>query len=461
MSVTVRFVPKSRDRSTPLGLLAALSPESAALIVKPTRPNMIEAQSRLASGGVQTIPSELNRFSAELTPEDFMQLFASPVADSVASMVEASVGEPEPLMVKRGSALPVPPALADVIDFAYVPQEIEYHATLAIPPLVPIYHLRVGDVALALNAPRCHAQGWTGQGVKVAMTDTGFWPHPYFVRNGFNLMPTQSAGSGPADVDTSGHGTGESANIFAMAPRCTVFGVKHGNSAAGSLEAAIALKPQIITNSWGWSIDKQSRDAFKAAPYDIAYAEMVDLESVIGQAVDAGICVIFSAGNGHFSFPGALPKVISAGGVTVNEDGSLEASSYASSFASKLYPGRAAPDICGIVGRSMTAPMAGHIMLPVPPTSELDGENFGAAPKGAGWGVFSGTSAAAPQVAGLVALMKQIKPGLAPDQIRSVLTATATDIVKGTTAHNKKAKAGPDLATGAGLVDAMKACGYI
>jgi serine protease AprX len=211
--VTVRFVPKSRERSTPLGMAEALSSESAALLVNPTKPKMIEAQSRLASGGVQTLPSPLNRFSANLSTEEFVQLFAAPGLDAGAGPAFAAPGGD--LVVERGTALPVPPALADVVDFAYVPQEIEYHATLAIPPLVPVYHLRVGDVALALNAPRCHQQGWTGQGIKVAMTDTGFWPHPYFVRNGFNLIPTESSGSGAADQDDSGHGTGESANIFA------------------------------------------------------------------------------------------------------------------------------------------------------------------------------------------------------------------------------------------------------
>jgi subtilisin family serine protease len=452
MSVVVRFVPKSRSRMVPMRAMEGLSFESAAAIVKPTQANLVRSQNALANRGVSSHSSALNRLSATLSDEEFKEMFGAAPPTLAAG---------EHLAAARGMALDVPDVLADVVDFAYVPQEIEYHATLAIPPLVPVYHLRVGDVALALNAPRCHGKGWTGQGIKVAMTDTGFWPHPFFVRNGYNLIPTESAGSGPADIDDNGHGTGEAANVFVMAPRCTVYGVKHGDSAAGSLEAAIALAPQIITNSWGWSIDRQSRDQFKTAPYQIAYAELVDLESIIGQAVDDGICVIFSGGNGHFAFPAGLPKVIAVGGVTVTEDGGLEASSYASSFDSKLYPGRAVPDICGVVGRADAVPMTGHIMLPVPPDSELDGDNFGSAPKGLGWGIFSGTSAAAPQVAGLVALMKQIKPSLMPDQIRSVLRATATDITKGKTSHNTAAKVGPDLATGAGLVDALKACAYL
>lgn len=449
MSVYVRFVPRSRSQSIPMEAMAGLSSDSAPTIIRPTKANAERGQERLAGGGIASFATEMNRVSTEVPVERFAELFGAP---------PPGAGDAAPA---RGSALTVPDALADVFDFAYVPQDIDYHATLALPPVVPHYHLRVGDVALALNAPRCHQQGYTGKGVKVAMTDTGFWPHPFFVRNGYTLYPTESPGSGPADVDDNGHGTGESANIFAMAPQCTVYGVKQGGSAAGALETAIALKPQIVTNSWGWSIDQQSRDAFRQNPQNISYAELVDLESLIGEAVDNGICIVFSAGNGHFAFPGCLPKVISVGGVTVTEDGELEASSYASSFESQLYPGRAAPDICGIVGHADAAPMTGHIMLPVPPGAMLDGENFGNVAAGKGWGVFSGTSAAAPQIAGLIALLKQIRPNLTVEQIRTALRTTATDVVKGKTAHGKKAVVGPDLATGTGLVDALKACGYI
>lgn len=462
MAIVVRFVPKSRDRSVPFAMMASLSSEAAAMTVKPTSAGMAKGFERLSERGVESRPTSLNRLSATLSDADFAEMFGEAAAGGLAEATGARGLEMSSAGPERGVELTVPEALADVIDFAYVPRPVEYHAPpQPIPPIIPHYHLRASDVAVALNAPRCHRLGWTGKGIKVAMTDTGFWPHPYFIRHGYNLVPTESPGSGRADVDDNGHGTGEAANIFVMAPDCMVLGVKHGDSAAGSLEAALAQTPHVVTNSWGWDIDSRTRAAFKANPQQISFAELVDLESVIQQGIDAGVCVVFSAGNGHLSFPGNLPNVISAGGATVAEDGTIEASSYASSFESKLYPGRSVPDFCGIVGRADGPPLTGHILLPVPVGAELDGDNFGAVAVGAGWGVFSGTSAAAPQVAGLIALLRQIKPGLKPDQIKAVLAATATDIVKGTTAHGKKAKVGPDLATGAGLVDALRACAYI
>lgn len=171
--------------------------------------------------------------------------------------------------------------------------------------------------------------------------------------------------------------------------------------------------------------------------------------------------VLFSAGNGHFAFPASFPGVIAVGGVTLTESGELEASSYASSFQSQIYPGRNVPDVCGLVGRAGSAPLTGHIMLPVPPGSDLENSNFVKSIPDIGWGIFSGTSAACPQTAGLVALLKQIDNNLTPAQVRQVLEARAFDITRGKTAMKDEAEIGTDLATGAGLVDALRACSFV
>jgi subtilisin family serine protease len=115
-------------------------------------------------------------------------------------------------------------------------------------------------------------------------------------------------------------------------------------------------------------------------------------------------------------------------------------------------------------------PKAIYIMLPVEAGDEIDVGNAGGAfPDGDetasddGWAAFSGTSAAAPQLAGVVALMKQVAPSLGPSQLRAALTATARDVVAGTSSPvfplnaGLSAAPGPDDATGAGFVDAFAA----
>jgi serine protease AprX len=247
-----------------------------------------------------------------------------------------------------------------------------------------------------------------------------------------------------------------------VAPDVTLICIKQGTSAAGDLETALAQRPDVMTNSWGWSIDNATKEALRQRDPNM-FNEVLDIETVVADAVARGVIVCFSGGNGHLSFPASLPQVLAIGGVTVLEDGELQASNYASSFASQLYPDRRVPDFCGIVGSATPAPgvtlLPGHIMLPVPPLSELDGENFPPPPgRGLGWGIFSGTSAASPQVAAVIALMKSANPKLTQEQARQTLRSTALDITAGVSAMGEPAGQGPDPATGAGLIDAFRAC---
>jgi subtilisin family serine protease len=222
-----------------------------------------------------------------------------------------------------------------------------------------------------------------------------------------------------------------------------------------AFDSAVALRPDIITCSWGSN-----------SPFALSAADMV-LAASIAAAVASGITVIFSAGNGHAGFPGQHPDVISAGGVFVTPEGTLQASDYASAFASQIYPGRASPDLCGLVGMR---PKAIYIMLPVQPGDNIDVGNAGGVfPNGDqtnpndGWAAFSGTSAAAPQLAGVAALVKQVAPNISPAQVKAVLEVSARDVVEGVSSPvvplnaGLPAGPGPDEATGAGLVDAYSA----
>lgn len=328
---------------------------------------------------------------------------------------------------------------------------------LAVPPPVKYWHLDVPDgVALASRATLAHRAGITGRGVRIAMVDTGHEAHPFFSRHGYRVGPVALApGSSDPSRDSDGHGTAESANIFALAPDAELLPVKMSTvNTAAAFNVAVSLKPDIISISWGGDVKPP---ATLGAP-DLA------LSAAVAAAVRAGIVVIVASGNGEFSFPGMHPDVISVGGVFMERSGKLRASDYSSGFnAGYVYPGRHVPDVCGLVGMQ---PKAAYIMLPLPQGCRIDGMRAGGrhpysdeTSDGDGWAAISGTSAAAPQLAGAAALILQACPTLTPRDVRTILIGTARDVKRGRSHPNQdsKARGGRDLATGAGLIDASRA----
>ena len=249
--------------------------------------------------------------------------------------------------------------VASLIEGVAIAEPPEYFELPFAPPKA-YWHLRVpGDVSLGLNADRVHRRGITGKGIKVIMVDTGWYQHPYFTERGYNCGPVVlGPGASLPDNDEVGHGTAESANVFAAAPDVQFQMVKSGVDPAGAFNAAVALKPHIISCSWGYSIENGPLSAYQNV-----------LAAAIATAVAQGIVVVFSAGNGHWGFPGQHPDVLSAGGVYLDEKGQLQASNYASGFKSNIYPNRTVPDVCGLVGM---LPRAAYIMLPVQPQDEID-----------------------------------------------------------------------------------------
>lgn len=374
------------------------------------------------------------------------------------------------------------PAVASLIDDAYIqwphlymarkprkpPRPAPRRGPSATAPQVNYHHLNVPvDVARLLNATRAHHAGITGRGVRVAMIDSGFaHDHPYFAANSYRSSVVLAAKANNRLTDLNGHGTGESANVFAVAPGATFIGVKLDNdtnpdigaSVLEGLQEALKHAPHVISVSLGYDLRAAGSQPAASLP-----RSLVALEVEIQAAVAAGVTIVFSAGNGHYSFPGQMPEIISAGGAFVDANGALHASDYASAFPSKIYPGRSVPDFCGLVG---LLPHADYIALPIPPGCEIDRDNAahdGTGPQD-GWGVFSGTSAAAPQLAGVCALLLQADSRLTPSQIKAILRSTARDVTQG---HSNRASdpagrgirtgSGEDGATGAGLVDAYAA----
>ncbi len=336
---------------------------------------------------------------------------------------------------------------------------------------LPQHYLNVpGDVAEGLQAHKLHQNGIKGEGVTVAMLDTGFYNHSFF--DPYNVLPPQTTVPGfDGDKDPVGHGTGIAANLFAVAPEAMLQPIRIADNWgdwAGGLSGLILARRMghpIITNSWG--VPVQGRPSSPAG-----LEERYPLLAEIRRSIERNIFVIFSAGNGTYKLEPQVPKVFAAGGVYLSPKGHLWASDFASGYARDqlIYQGSAVPDACGLCGMQ---PRAKYILLPTQPGSEYDKlmslpklDSLNPDPTGDGttpndgWVMFSGTSSAAPQIAGVAALILSVVPDLIPDQITEAIIKTATDVTRGHCSFGNRAKERFDRATGHGLVNAAAAVRY-
>ncbi len=412
---------------------------------RPPIGNNVELARKLQRQGVTVHHIGEFSVSAACPADQFEQLFSTKI-ETIKPPAKTKVPKDYRMYApgKRAPwALPAADGLDQLIDRAYIQHPpLYFSGERSLPPLwTDKFRLRVPvDVAQIMGASSVHRVGLTGQGIKVAMPDTGFYHHPYFREQGYNFLAVTAPDATDHTSDANGHGTGECANLFATAPGVNFIGVKANNPTL-AFKTAVELGPDIMTNSWGFSVD---------LPNTSMPNWLRPLYLTVLDAVARGITVVFSAGNGHFGFPGSMPEVISVGGVVVDKDLNYSATNYTSGFMSTWFPGRQTPDICGLCG---TRPTADYIVLPVQSGASLDKEK--------GWGAFSGTSAAAPMVAGVCALLKEADPDLGPAEIKNLLKYTAQDITAGSNAQGAQAQPGPDGATGYGLVDAERALGAV
>ena len=265
----------------------------------------------------------------------------------------------------------------------------------------------------------------TGEGVTVAVVDSGFDKHAFFNGHGYHITRLSSWHAGAADVDTHHHGTYVLANLLACAPGVDAFGVKFVDVNSGFATALSIPKVRIISLSWCWDLSVNP-----------ATSETDGLYLQIRDAIGKGVTVVVAAGNfSGRTFPALMREVIAVGGVAVDQTRAVTAWVGTTAFTASAV--RQVPDVCGI---------ASEINLPLPPINGQpatmhcqEGE----------------TSCATAQVAGVAALLIQKRPSLTPQAVKGHLTSGAMDVIVGSTFSNQNAGAGKDVATGSGLVDAL------
>jgi serine protease AprX len=281
---------------------------------------------------------------------------------------------------------------------------------------------------LVSRAPEVWAQADQGQGITVAVMDSGIQPGQDLadLAAGVDLVGTNTA-----LVDGVGHGThvaGIIAGTGAMsngayrgvAPGARVLSVKVANSAGiatyssmiKGLEWVVANRRVQNIRVVNLSLGTIARGTYKDDPLAAA-AEM---------AWFSGVVVVASAGNrgpaaGTVEVPANDPYVVTVGAVdqaatTTTSDDTLPAWSGRGPTAFDNQP---KPDLVAGGRRVISLRVPGSPYDLLRPDRVVDGQYFR----------LSGTSMAAPVISGAAALVLAANPSLTPNQVKYVLTQTA------------------------------------
>jgi serine protease AprX len=312
---------------------------------------------------------------------------------------------------------PSPYPLADALYVAVVERPL--FMTPRIPPQTGGFDLHLpGDVAQLTGASAAHrlttpaGDRATGNRVPVAIIDTGFARHPYYENHAYNVTRMAAFDASNPDVDDEPHGTPIIANLFACAPDIKAYAIKHGTNPVLAIARALTLAPLpgVISLSWAYDLTDDNGVPETSLPNDL-----IPLRLAILVAVFSGVTVVAAGGNGQIAFPAMMPEVIAVGGVALGPNDVLSKWPDSSSFTSAIYAGRTVPDLCGF---------ASEMLRPIPP--DANGHPYD-------WDdAAGGTSSAAPQIAGICALLLQKNSTLTPQGILYALLETAKPVGTGT-----------------------------
>ena len=328
-------------------------------------------------------------------------------------------------------------------------------------------------VVKILGADLLHSRSVDGARVSVMIFDSDFaFDHSFFVERESKCLQRAAVAipEPPSDTPPSGHGTAMAALVLSIAPRAEVIGMKLRNGVLleglnAALDPTHGPRPDIMSISLTKDMcDRNTGTCWTQLPRDLEH-----VAAEINLAVANGIAVVVGAGNGDYGFPAAMKQVIAIGGVQVDPSNFENRAAWdgASAFRTVITSGdcknRFVPDISALAGSDRGA----YIVLPVPPGSAFEREFplAAGAPAGSGWALFSGTSAATAQVAGVCALLLQGNRGLSPRDLRNLLCNTARGVGRGSAsalsnlpnATGLSAAGVQDRAAGFGLVDAFEA----
>jgi serine protease AprX len=317
----------------------------------------------------------------------------------------------------------------------------------------------LGDPAAAQSlytqiarAPNVWAQGITGQGIGVAVLDSGvaaaddlLTPSPRLIAS-VDLVDPAAPGGDPGGHGThvagivAGNGADSAQARMGIASGVNIIDVRViGSGGTTSLSTVIRGITWVVQNRRQYNIRVMNLSL--GAPSNVSYRND-PLASAVEMAWASGIVVVTAGGNsgpnpGTILTPGSDPFVITVG--ALDDAGTLDTTDDSIAFFSSHGPtfdGFHKPDLVAPGRKIVSLRAPGSFLDTLLPDRITDQFYFR----------LSGTSMSSPVVAGTAALMLQKTPWLGPNLVKSILTQTARPV----------ASTDRDSA-GAGMVDAYAA----
>jgi subtilisin family serine protease len=282
--------------------------------------------------------------------------------------------------------------------------------------------------AAATGAPELWAQGHTGRGAVVAVLDTGLAAgFPQFAGRKGSWFDPYDQHPAPFDEDARGHGTEVAEVVVSMAPDVRIIAARVFSDGGRSTTSA-------VHRVFEWVLDPDGNPRTDDAPSVVNGSWddggpgrcETEFDADLAALRAAGVVPVFAAGNAG---PGA-----STGASPASAPGAVAVASVSSTDVVSPFSGRG-PSTCSNA---------------IFPTLAAYGEEIALAGPG-GATVVSGTSFAAPQVAGAVALLAAMFPGATPAAVVDALVRGARDV----------GAPGADTETGAGVVNVAQAAALL
>nr|PZN11889.1 MAG: peptidase S8 [Caldicoprobacter oshimai] len=286
-----------------------------------------------------------------------------------------------------------------------------------------------------VGARDVNLKGYTGKGIGIAILDTGVYPHPDLIRPKNRIIAFKDFVNDKKDpYDDNGHGTfvagvaagngySSGGKYAGVAPEANVIAVKVMNRDGEGSASKIVAGMQWVADHWKeynirvvcLSLGSKPSGAIRNDPLVVA----------VNQLWKQGIFVTAAAGNsgpkkGTITTPGISPSIVTVGAVDdkrtvdISDDVVAEFSSRGPAHGNIPKPDVVAPGV-NVVSLNTDRDYTGG-----PKLYSLE----------KAYTTMSGTSVAAPIVAGIAALIFEAHPEYTPDEVKALIMKYARSIDK-------------------------------